>query len=117
MISIIDLFFFLSTLFIWVEIFGFLSRDSVYKRLDLNVEFNYKRYLTFYLLRVLYLIWIPIGFFTSLNYLFSILFLLGFIRVFLPLTKNNILINLYDFLNTVISTIVLLIILYQVIFQ
>jgi hypothetical protein len=114
-----SLFNLLILLFIWVEIFGFLNRGRVYRKFDFQEIENYnpKLYLFFYASKITYLIFILIGFFTN-YYIYSIiLFSLGFFRYFAIRTKKNILINLYDFLNPFISSIILIIILCQEFFR
>ena len=114
-----SLFYLIILLFIWVEIFGFINRGRVYRRLNFEEieKFNIKLYLFFYLSKLTYLISIIIGFFTC-YYIYSvILFSLGFFRYFVIKTKNNILINLYDFLNPFLSSITLIAILHQVFFR
>ena len=118
-ISIINFFYLLAPLFIWVEIFGFLNRGKVYKRLSSqNIEFsNLRLYLFFFLSKIIYLIWIPLGFFTNLWFYFMLLCLLGTFRFVTVSTRNNIIINLYDFLNPFLSCIILLIILFLGLFR
>lgn len=114
-----SIFYFSILIFIWVEIFGFVNRDKVYQRLNLQLpeDYNPKLYLFFYIFKLLYLVSITIGFFTKFYIFSTILFSLGFFRYFIVKTKNNILINLYDFLNPFISVIILIIILFQELFQ
>lgn len=118
-ISIFSVFYLLAPLFIWVEIFGFLNRDKVYKRLKFESieKFNPRLYLFFYLSKIIYLVWIFCGLFTSLQTYFIALFLLGFLRGFVTLTKSRYIVNSYDFLNPVVSSIILIIILFQALFQ
>ena len=114
-----SLFYLLILFFIWVEIFGFINRGKVYTRLNFQEIENYnpKLYLFFYTSKIIYLIFIGIGFFTN-YYIYSIiLFSLGFFRYFVIKTKKNILINLYDFLNPFISSITLITILFRELFQ
>lgn len=118
-ISTFSVFYLLAPLFIWVEIFGFLNRDKVYKRLNLeSIEnFNYRLYLLFYFSKIAYLIWILCGCFSNLQFYFIFLASLGFFRGFITLTKSRFIVNLYDFLNPTISVIILIIILIQALFQ
>lgn len=118
-ISTINIFYLLSILFIWVEIFGFLNRGKVTRKLNIQ-EIETSRvglYLLFFFSKMIYLIWIPLGFFGEFWIYHSILFGLGIFRFVILLTRKNIIINLYDFLNPFISCIILIIILFQVLFQ
>jgi len=117
-ISITDTFFFLSILFIWVEIFGFTNKHKVYKRLDLeNINFNPNLYLFFYISKLAYLIWLPIGLFTTLNIYFAVLILIGLSKFLFYKSKNIILINLYELINMLSSSIILTTISIQALFQ
>ena len=117
-ISITDTFFFLSILFIWVEIFGFTNKHKIYKRLDLeNINFNPNLYLFFYISKLTYLIWLPLGLFTSLNIYFIALIFIGLSKFIFYKSKNIILINLYELVNIVSSSIILIIISIQALFQ
>lgn len=118
-IFITNFFYLLAPVFIWVEIFGFLNRDRVYQRLKIEeIKVSTLRlYLFFFLFKIIYLFWIPLGFFTKFWIYFLILFILGFVRFISVSTRNNLIINLYDFINPLVSTIILLIILFQALFQ
>ena len=118
-ISTFNLFYLLAPLFIWVEFFGFFNRKKVYKRLDLNDfdKSSLRLYLFFLFSKLFYLIWMPLGLFTDFWVYFLVLLSLGFFKFLVLLTKNNIIINLYDFLNPLFSSIILIFILFQVIFQ
>lgn len=118
-VFITNFFYLLSPLFIWVEIFGFLNRDRVYKRMDFETfeKSNLRLYFYFYFSKVFYLIWMLIGLFTIQSNYFIILILLGLFKFFILYTRKNILINLYDFLNPLISIIILIMIFIQVFFQ
>jgi hypothetical protein len=115
----VSLFYLLILLFIWVEIFGFINRDKVYRRFNFEEieSYNPKLYLFFYISKIFYLIFILVGLFTNYFIYSIILFSLGFFRYFVIKTKKNILINLYDFLNPFISSITLITILFQELFQ
>lgn len=119
MMIFVKLFYLLSLLFIWVEIFGFLNKDKVFKRIDFNQidKFNLRLYLFFYLSKLIYLMWIFSGLFGNLYFYFLLLIFISFFRNFLMFTKNRILINLYDLLNPFISSIILLIIFTQGLFR
>lgn len=118
-ISTINIFYILAILFIWVEVFGFFNRGKVTTKLNIQEIENSRvgLYLFFFLSKLIYLIWIPLGLFGDLWICHLILFFLGIFRFVILLTHRNIIINLYDFLNPFISCIILIIILIQVFFQ
>lgn len=118
-ISTINIFYLLTILFIWVEIFGFTNRGKVTTKLNIQEIENSKvgLYLLFFFSKLIYLVWIPLGFFGDFWIYHLILFCLGVFRFIILQTRKNIIINLYDFLNPFISCIILLIILIQALFQ
>lgn len=118
-IFITSFFYLLSTLFIWVEIFGFLNRDKVFKRIDFERidKLNLRLYLFFYLSKLFYIVWMFSGLFTNFYFYFISLIFIGFFRNFVVLTNSRVVVNSYDFLNPFVSSIILLFILFQGLFQ
>ena len=118
-ISTFNFFYFFIPLFIWVEYYGFLNRNKVYRRLD-SMDFENSSpgiYLFFLFSKLFYYIWIPLGLLTSFWIYFLVIFGLGVFKFVALLTKNNLVVNLYDFFNAFISCVLLIIILFQVLFQ
>jgi hypothetical protein len=111
---ICNFFYFLIPIFIWVEIFGFLNRDKVFRRLKFEEieSYNPKLYLFFYFSKLTYIISMIVGIFTSLYFYFILLLSLGFGRFLILKTRRNVMVNLYDFLNPLFSVIILIIILF-----
>lgn len=118
-ISTINISYLLTLVFIWVEIYGFLNRNQVAVKLKVEEIENsrVKIYLFFFFSKLIYLIWIPLGLFGDFWIHHSILLSLGLFRFVVVLTRKNIIINLYDFLNPFLSCIILIIILIQGLFQ
>lgn len=113
-----NIFYILSIPFIGVEIYQMINRNNVFRKFDQNQESeSLFHYFTFYLFKVIYLIWIPIGLFTHFWPYFLILISLGLFKFLVLLIKRNILINLYDIINVILSILILLIIFFQALFQ
>lgn len=114
-----SIFYALSLVFIGVEVYQLVNRDKVFVKFNPNMDIKSPvPYLIFYLLKLIYLIWIPIGLFSHLWILFfGIIFLGLFKYVILSSTKKNIAINLYDGINTIISVFLLIVILIQGLFR
>jgi hypothetical protein len=109
----ISLFYISSILFIYVEIFQIINRNTIYKRFSdiSNISLNPFLLISFYILKLYYFIWIPIGLLTNNWIYFAILIGLGLFKYPILLTKNNFCINLYDLMNTIISCFILITIL------
>lgn len=113
-----NIFYILSIPFIGVEIYQIVNRNRVFRKFDANLESDSLfSYFTFYLFKIIYLIWIPIGLFTHFWPYFLILISLGLFKWLVVFTKKNILINLYDITNCIISVLTLLIIFFQALFR
>lgn len=99
MIHLIKFYYLLSIVFIFLEIYQFVYRKKLFYE---NKKIKSKSYLFFGILKLIYVVWIPIGFFSNLNKYYIFLFLLGFGKIFTLWFKKEI-INLYDILNFIIS--------------
>jgi len=113
-----SIFYGLSLLFIGVEIYQLVNRDKIFVKFNSNLTLHSPiSNLFFYLFKIFYLIWLPIGLFSHLWIFFFGIVLLGLFKYVVLLTKKNIAINLYDVLNTIISVFLLIIIFLQGLFQ
>lgn len=100
-----SIFYLLSLLFIWVEIFQIKNRFTM-NNLGLQ-SLNPKLWIFFYFSKVIYFIWVILGLFTENYHLFSIFILLYLLRYFILMTKKNFYLNLFDLLSFVISVLIL----------
>jgi len=100
------IFYLLSILFIWVEIFQMRNR----MRMDyIEVQsLNPKRWIFFYISKIVYYFWMILGLFTENLHLFSLLIILGLLKFLIVKTKKDFWINLYDLISCVLSIIILL---------
>ena len=113
-----SIFYGLSLLFIGVEIYQLVNRDKIFVKFNPNLTLHSPiTNLFFYLFKILYLIWLPIGLFSHLWIFFFGIVLLGLFKYVVLLTKKNIAINLYDVLNTIISVFLHIIIFLQGLFK
>jgi len=113
-----SIFYGLSLLFIGVEIYQLVNRDKIFVKFNPNLTLHSPiSNLFFYLFKIFYLIWLPIGLFSHLWIFFFGIVSLGLFKYVVLLTKKNIAINLYDVLNTIISVFLLIIIFLQGLFQ
>lgn len=119
MFFLTKIFYLLSFLFIYVEVFQLVNRKAIYGKLDFDT-FETKDpiyYLVFYVARLIYIPWMYIGLFSFCNYFFIGLLALGLGKFLILRTKNNFSINLYDLINMVLSCILLVIIFLQGFFR
>ena len=112
-----NFFYFFSLLFIGVEIYQLVNRDKIFSKLKISDIEKPVPYIIFYIFKLTYLIWIPSGLFlssnlgmTSLQGCFLMIILLGIFKYIVVLTKKNIIINLYDLINTILSIFFLMVI-------
>jgi hypothetical protein len=113
-----DIFYILCPIFIGVEVYQLLNKNKVYTKFNPNLDIKDTiPHFIFYLLKLLYLFWIPIGLFSHLRIYFLFLILLSLFKYVVVFTKKNIIINLYDVINTLISSFLLIVILIQGLFQ
>ena len=113
-----NIFYLLSLLFIGVEVYQLVNRDKVFAKFDPNLTLHSPiPNLFFYLFKILYLIWLPIGLFSHLWVFFFGIIFLGLFKYVILSTKKNIAINLYDGVNTIISVFLLMVIFLQGLFQ
>jgi hypothetical protein len=113
-----NIFYILPLLFICVEVYQLINRDKVFTKFDPNLAlYSPIPNLFFYLFKILYLIWLPIGLFSHLWIFFFGIMFLGLFKYVILSTKKNIAINLYDGVNTIISVFLLIIIFLQGLFQ
>lgn len=115
----INLFYLMSPLFIWVEFFGFLNRDKFFKKINFEEieSLDIKTYFFFYISKLLYLFWILIGCFSNQYLFFLILVSIGILRSLIFMTKNKLIINTFELINPIFSSIIIIFILYRVFFQ
>lgn len=104
-------------IFLFVEIWGLMNRSLLYGRLTPEKidSVNPNLLLTFYSLRVTYLLWMIFGLFGWAWIQILSLILIGFSKNFILMTGKNLWINLYDLFNCFVSSIILIIILLQAI--
>lgn len=116
---LINIFHSLSLIFISIEIFQLIKRDELYKKLQKdNLDVNDTSfYFIFYAFRLIYIPWMFFGLFSNLSIFYFILISLGLVKFLVIYSKNNLIINIYDFLNTLISCLILGSICYQALFQ
>lgn len=100
------IFYLFSTLFIWVEIFQMRNRMRI-DYIDVQ-SLNPKRWIFFYISKIVYYFWMILGLFTDNPYLFSILIILGLLKFLIVKTGKDLYINLYDLISCVLSIIILL---------
>ena len=116
-----SVFYCISLLFIMVEIYQLVNRDKIFSKLKISDIEKPVPYIIFYIFKLTYLIWIPIGLFLSSNLelraCFLMLILLGILKYIVVLTKKNIIINLYDLINTILSIFFLMVIFHLGFFQ
>lgn len=113
----IKFFYFLSIFFLYVEIFGFFKRETIYKPVsELELETPFRHFI-FYFFKLVYLPWLVIGLLTHNWTLFSIPILAGLINLLSLKTQNNFIINIFRGLNFIVSCISLIFILCRAIFQ
>jgi hypothetical protein len=116
---LIDLFHSLSLIFVTIEIFQLVKRDKLYRKIqrdNLDIK-DTSFYLPFYVLRLIYIPWMFFGLFSNLSIFYFALISLGLVKFLVIYSKNNLIINIYDFLNTLISCLILGSICYQALFQ
>ncbi len=98
--SLLTNFYFLSLFFIIFEIYQLSNRDVFYiNPIDIN---NPIKYILFYLTRIFYSLWIPIGLFTDLKTYFLLILILGFIKMIFVSIKNIKIIAIYDIFGVVL---------------
>ncbi len=117
--STFSFFYLLSIIFIWVEIFAFKNKSKVSKRLnsqDLENS-NIRLYLVFFLFKLFYLIWLPLGLFSNIWIMYLFLICLGIINFLVPLSRSKLLVFIFRLFNVISSCIILTIILYRALFQ
>jgi hypothetical protein len=116
---LLNLFYLISPIFIFVELYQIFNRDQIWGRLSPeNLEkYNPKVLLLFYITKSLYITWIFSGLFLPMWFYSSILITLGFLKYPILLIGKNLLINIYDLINCFISSIILIIIFMKVISQ
>lgn len=118
--SLLTSFFYsISVIFIITEIYQLINRDKLFSRIefdDIN-EYNTKKSIIFYISKLIYLIWLPIGLFSSFWIYFLLIIILGLCKYSVLYTKKNVLINLYDLFNTILSVFLLSIIFLQALFR
>ena len=104
-------------IFLFVEIWGLMNRSLLYGRLTPEKidSVNPNLLLTFYILRVIYLLWMIFGLFGWAWIQILSLILIGFYKNFILMTGKNLWINVYDLFNCFVSSIILIIILLQAI--
>jgi hypothetical protein len=113
-----NIFYILPLLFICVEVYQLINRDKVFVKFDPNLALHSSiPNLFFYLFKILYLIWLPIGLFSHLWIFFFGIVSLGLFKYVILSTRRNIAINLYDGVNTIISVFLLIVIFLQGFFQ
>ena len=113
-----SIFYGLSLLFIGVEIYQLVNRDKIFVKFNPNLTLHSPiTNLFFYLFKILYLIWLPIGLFSHLWIFFFGIVSLGLFKYVILSTRRNIAINLYDGVNTIISVFLLIVIFLQGFFQ
>jgi hypothetical protein len=101
-----SIFYLCSLPFIWVEIFQLRNRGDVH-RLDLQ-QFEPKKWILFYILKIAYIFWIFLGLFTENYPLFGTMMLLSCVKFLVVRTKSNFYINLYDLLSFIASVALLI---------
>ena len=98
-------FYLLSILFIWVEIFQI--RNRIRLQLIEVQRIDPLKWILFYLSKIFYYFWIFFGLFTSNYLMFIILSVLGILKSPVLKTQKDFYINLYDLLSCIISVILL----------
>lgn len=103
----ITVYYIFSILFIWMNAYYFININ----KLDIRFKYKDKSSLTktqlfYYLTKVLYWIWIPLGLLTDQYHMFILLIILGGLR-FPFYHINNKLFKIYNLLLPVISIIVI----------
>jgi hypothetical protein len=109
----INFFILLSILFIGVEFYQLFNREKIYRKYE-NIN---KSYILFYIFKLLYIIWVFIGFFTANYILYLGIFSLSIFKFLVLYTKKDLLINLYDIIGAVLRVLLLIMITMLVSFQ
>jgi hypothetical protein len=92
------IFYLLSTVFAVLEIYQISNRKKLFFS-------NHKPrgYAVFAVLKLLYFVWIPIGFFTGFWIYFIGLFALGVVKVLVLKYFGRVVVNSYDIINALVS--------------
>ena len=103
-----NIFYILSIVFIFMNVYYMLKNKQLDKGFkDRDILGVSKLDLVYYLSKVLYWVWIPIGFFTNQPELFYVLFILGFLKFPIYHLSKNIF-RIYNSLYPALSLIVLI---------
>jgi fatty acid desaturase len=98
------LFYSMSLLFIWCELHHINNKERLYSRRNNQIEIV--DYL-FYIIKIVYLFWLMVGFFSNFNSIFTAIITISIIKFPLLLTKSDKLLTFYDYLSTIVSIILL----------
>lgn len=96
-----NIFYLLSVLFIWVEIFEI--RNRIRLQLIEVQRINPLKWIIFYISKIFYYFWLFLGFFTVNYLLFVSLSLIGLIKFLIIKLGKDFYINLYDLIACIIS--------------
>jgi len=100
----ITLFYSFSLLFIWVEWTQFRKKSILYSENFLKIN-EYQLFL-FFISKILNMVCLPIGLFTSLWYLYLIIIIIELSKFLTLITKNNKIINMYSLISVVVYMLV-----------
>lgn len=99
-----NLFYSLSILFLVLEVYQLFNRNKIYYNIK-DIK-DRKKLTIFYVLKLLYTIWIPIGIFSNLGILFISLLVTSSLKLLL-LKSSNFTINMYDIVKCIINVSIL----------
>lgn len=113
-----NIFYGLSLVFIIFEFFQIFNRNRIYQKIDIsNIKITTSLiYILVYITKLIYLIWMFVGLFSDQYVLFMLLILTGLIKNIIFIFKSNILINVYDIINLLVSCYLLFTIFIRVFF-
>lgn len=109
-----NIFYLLPLLFIWVEIYHMLNKDKIYIRFNQRdmTKSSIVDY-TYYVSKILYLIWLIIGLFSNISYYFLIIIVISLIKLIILLFRSNLFNKIYDFVSSLLCITILTYIMYR----
>lgn len=105
------IFYIMPIFFIWSEVYHIRNRNRLYIKLDQRYDLTPIRVskvdYIFYMTKLLYLLWIMIGLFSSISNLFLLILLVSAIKFLILLFKSKKFSDIYDTISSIICIIIL----------
>ena len=94
------IFYLLSIIFIWVEIYHIQHKSRIYTKLNKDIL---KSDILYYIFKVFYIIWILVGTFTPYSKYFMAIFLISLLKFLILFFKSEKLNGIFDVISTILS--------------